>query len=240
MNENLKTIKELAEEIGVSKTAINKKVTIENRKTWFTKIGNRFVINEVGQKAIKYMFLENIENQKSKTTNQNRKLKSQTENLENKKEPTGEYKYLLEIINYQKEQIKEPIQSEGSFDLAEKAIIKSVLEDMNLLEFVMDFLEPAMFLNQKEAYLKLLKGELEDPSLIRILLDNKIKAQDKEKLKQQMIMILYQYYEEQKQKVISKKQLSLREKSFLIRKYQKYLDNLKKGDLIVYEGFGAF
>jgi hypothetical protein len=107
MNENLKTIKELAEEIGVSKTAINKKVTIENRKTWFTKIGNRFVINEVGQKAIKYMFLENIENQKSKTTNQNRKLKSQTENLENKKEPTGEYTYLLEIIDYQKEQIKD-------------------------------------------------------------------------------------------------------------------------------------
>lgn len=107
MNENLKTIKELAEEIGVSKTAINKKVTIENRKTWFTKIGNRFVINEVGQKAIKYMFLENIENQKSKTTNQNRKLKSQTENLENKKEPIGEYKYLLKIIDYQKEQIKD-------------------------------------------------------------------------------------------------------------------------------------
>lgn len=76
--------------------------------------------------------------------------------------------------------------------------------------------------------MKLLKGELEDPSLIRILLDNKVKAQDKEKLKQQMIMILYQYYEEQKQKVINEKQLSLREKSFLIRKYQKYLDNLKK------------
>lgn len=76
MNENLKTIKELAEEIGVSKTAINKKVTIENRKNWFTKIGNRFVINEVGQKAIKYMFLENIENQKSQTTNQNCKLKT--------------------------------------------------------------------------------------------------------------------------------------------------------------------
>lgn len=142
--------------------------------------------------------------------------------------------------NNQKEQIKEPMQSEGSFDLAEKAIIKSVLEDMNLLEFVMDFLEPTMFFSQKEAYLKLLKGELEDPSLIRILLDNKVKAQGKEKLKQQMIMILYQYYEEQKQKVINEKQLSLREKSFLIRKYQKYLDNLKKGDLIVYEGFSTF
>lgn len=149
--------------------------------------------------------------------------------------------HLIKIKNFnQKEQAREQVKEHENFDLAEKAIIKSVLEDMNLLEFVMDFLEPAMFFSQKEAYLKLLKGELEDPSLIRILLDNKVKAQDKEKLKQQIIMILYQYYEEQKQKVINEKQLSLREKSFLIRKYQKYLDNLKKGDLIVYEGFSAF
>lgn len=144
------------------------------------------------------------------------------------------------LIRTQKARIKEEVKPQESFDLAEKVIIKSVLEDLNLLEFVMDFLEPSMFLTQKEAYLKLLKGELEDPSLIRILLDNKIKAQGKEKLKQQLIMILYQYYEEQKQKILSKKQLSLREKSFMIRKYQKYLENLKKGDLIVYEGFSAF
>ena len=48
-----KTIKELAEELGVSKTAINKKVSDKNRKLWFAKNGNKFVINETGQKAIK-------------------------------------------------------------------------------------------------------------------------------------------------------------------------------------------
>ncbi len=55
-----KTIKELAEELGVSKTAINKKVSDENRKLWFSKIGNKFVINETGQKAIKSMFFNRI------------------------------------------------------------------------------------------------------------------------------------------------------------------------------------
>lgn len=35
-----KTIKELAEELGVSKTAINKKVSDENRKLWFSKFFN--------------------------------------------------------------------------------------------------------------------------------------------------------------------------------------------------------
>ena len=57
-----KTIKELAEELGVSKTAINKKVSDENRKLWFSKIGNKFVINETGQKAIKSMFFNENEN----------------------------------------------------------------------------------------------------------------------------------------------------------------------------------
>lgn len=57
-----KTIKELAEELGVSKTAINKKVSDKNRKLWFAKIGNKFVINEIGQKAIKSMFLTENEN----------------------------------------------------------------------------------------------------------------------------------------------------------------------------------
>ena len=57
-----KTIKELAEELGVSKTAINKKVSDENRKLWFSKIGNKFVINETGQKALKSMFFHDNEN----------------------------------------------------------------------------------------------------------------------------------------------------------------------------------
>lgn len=74
-----KTIKELAEELGVSKTAINKKVSDKNRKLWFAKNGNKFVINETGQKAIKSMFL--VDN-----ANLNRKLvgeKSKTKNHKN-------------------------------------------------------------------------------------------------------------------------------------------------------------
>lgn len=57
-----KTIKDLAEELGVSKTSINKKVSDENRKLWFSKIGNKFMINEAGQKAIKSMFFNENEN----------------------------------------------------------------------------------------------------------------------------------------------------------------------------------
>lgn len=71
-----KTIKELAEEIGVSKTAINNNVTPIMREHFFSKVGNRFEINEEGQDVIKAMFTEDIiKNEKLETKTQT----SQTE-----------------------------------------------------------------------------------------------------------------------------------------------------------------
>lgn len=114
MSDNLKTIKELADELGVSKTAINKKVTDRERKLWFSKIGNKFVINEDGQKSIKRMFEGLTENQESQTENLEQKPNSQTENQEsqtenfrNNNENNADIKYILDIIEYQKEQIKD-------------------------------------------------------------------------------------------------------------------------------------
>lgn len=107
MSDNLKTIKELADELGVSKTAINKKVTDRERELWFSKIGNKFVINEDGQKSIKRMFEGLIENQESQTENLEQKPNSQTENFRNNNESNADIKYILDIIEYQKEQIKD-------------------------------------------------------------------------------------------------------------------------------------
>lgn len=91
-----KTIKELAEELGVSKTAINKKVSDENRKLWFVKIGNKFVINEIGQIAIKSMFLTENENLKRKPVVE----KSKTENHKNANQVSD-----LELVSFFKKQL---------------------------------------------------------------------------------------------------------------------------------------
>ncbi|WP_259751775.1 DNA-binding protein [Lactococcus lactis] len=107
MSDNLKTIKELADELGVSKTAINKKVTDRERKLWFSKIGNKFVINEDGQKSIKRMFERVTENLESQTENLEQKPNSQTENFRNNNENNADIKYILDIIEYQKEQIRD-------------------------------------------------------------------------------------------------------------------------------------
>ncbi|EPN9369018.1 DUF536 domain-containing protein [Enterococcus hirae] len=91
-----KTIKELAEELGVSKTAISKKVSDENRKLWFAKIGNKFLINEIGQIAIKSMFLTENENLKRKPVVE----KSKTENHKNANQVPN-----LELVSFLKKQL---------------------------------------------------------------------------------------------------------------------------------------
>lgn len=144
--------------------------------------------------------------------------------------------------NYTKENPKQNFQSSQNnfYGLAEKIIIKSILEDKSLLDFVLNYLEPQMFHSESLAYQKLLQGELESSHLIGILLDSKIKPQNKENLKQQIIMILYRHYDAQRKLLSQDNSLSMREKSFLLRKYQKYLEDLKKGDLALYESISAF
>ena len=107
MSENLKTIRELADELGVSKTAINKKVSDSERKQWFSKNGNRFLVNESGQKAIRTMFLSGIDNHKSKTENTYQQPKSKTENFENANLKHSDINYLNDIIKYQNAQIED-------------------------------------------------------------------------------------------------------------------------------------
>jgi len=73
---NEKTIKQLADELGVSKTAINKKINENFKRKHFKKNGNKFLIDESGQNAIKSMFTD--------SSSFNRKPKvSENDNFEN-------------------------------------------------------------------------------------------------------------------------------------------------------------
>ena len=167
MSENLKTIKELADELGVSKTAINKKVTDRERKLWFSKIGNKFVINEDGQKSIKRMFEGLTENQESQTENLEQKQNSQTENFRNNNESNADIKYILDIIEYQKEQIKD-LQNTKDEQFKQLSNMQNLLDqqqrlalqDKKLLE------EYKSEINELKA-LKMPQEDMKDDSLIR-------------------------------------------------------------------------
>lgn len=102
-----KTIKELADEIGVSKTAIHKKVTPDMRNKFFSKIGNKFVISEEGQEAIKSTFIVSFsetENQKPETDNSTTKETKSENTITSEVSENNLSDAAIKIIeNYQKQ-----------------------------------------------------------------------------------------------------------------------------------------
>ena len=74
----MKTIRQIAEEIGVSKTAVSKQIANLGLRSGLRKNGNQFAIDERQETLIKQAFLE-----KSQTEIENQtQTKSQTENHE--------------------------------------------------------------------------------------------------------------------------------------------------------------
>ena len=74
----MKTIRQIADEIGVSKTAVNKQIANLGLRSGLRKNGNQFAIDEHQETLIKQAFLE-----KTQTENANQsQTKTQTENRE--------------------------------------------------------------------------------------------------------------------------------------------------------------
>lgn len=70
------TLLDLAKEIGVTKSAINQKLSREDKEKYLVKIGNKYTVNDMGQKAIKLMFKDRKAPNKNvqKNANENDKL----------------------------------------------------------------------------------------------------------------------------------------------------------------------
>ena len=78
VREGMKTIRQIADEIGVSKTAVNKQIANLGLRSGLRKNGNQFAIDEHQEALIKRAFSE-----KSQTEIENQtQTKSQTENHE--------------------------------------------------------------------------------------------------------------------------------------------------------------
>ena len=78
VRESMKTIRQIADEIGVSKTAVNKQIANLGLRSGLRKNGNQFAIDEHQEALIKQAFSE-----KSQTEIENQTLtKTQTENHE--------------------------------------------------------------------------------------------------------------------------------------------------------------
>ena len=128
MNDNLKTIKELADELGVSKSYVDKIIRILKLHTKLDTVGNKYVISKVQEKAIKTRIAQSKSTTKThtkSTTKSHTKVNSEVDFLQE------EIAYLK--TNYDKQLAKKDKQIETLSNLLDQQQRLS-LQDKKMLE----------------------------------------------------------------------------------------------------------
>ncbi len=159
-----------------------------------------------------------------------------------------EYKgYLSAILHVQERHIRiqqtpqAPITSTQNpnrhEDIAELSIIKTLLANPRMIDRILNVISSDIFQTHKTELDLVIGNEIEHPLLVGIDIRDDIAAQSDEEFTRQIIFLLRRYYNNELQKINAITTLSLREKSFIIRKIREILNRLKKGELVPYERF---
>lgn len=125
-------------------------------------------------------------------------------------------------------------------DILELTILKSVLNEPNFLDLVLDVVDPSMFKTHMIEFDKIVKGDLNSPQIRRLMLWEDIKIYNEEELIAALISFMNTHYLSVLERVKKDSTLSFEKKSFLIRKIQHTIFKLKKGELVPYESFSSF
>ncbi|MEA3513049.1 MAG: DNA primase, partial [Campylobacterota bacterium] len=118
----------------------------------------------------------------------------------------------------------------SSIDIAELSIIKTILEDITLLDNLKDKLKHEMFEIHANEY-NMLINDPNNQYLVGLLLNDKLKLYDKKELNDQLTLLMLPYYNKQLQHLTYDKELKFKEKSRKIRTIKEKLLELKSGDL---------
>ncbi|OUR74467.1 DNA primase [Arcobacter sp. 31_11_sub10_T18] len=129
-------------------------------------------------------------------------------------------------------------QSRNEIDLSqvnigELCIIKSILDNPTRLEMVLDRVESTMFEYHKNEF-DMLLNDIDNPSLRGILLNERLETYDDERLKNELRVLLFKFYEKKLIQVKYDTSLQHKEKANLIRKVKENLMQLKRGKLVDY------
>ncbi|MHB9628152.1 MULTISPECIES: HTH domain-containing protein [Bacilli] len=134
MSENLKTIRELADELGVSKQAVWQKIKRDssiNLRQFTSKKGNTVYINIDGQKAIKSMFLD-------KTSTKNRQHEDVVDDNEKERvDEQGEVKFLRDLVlelQSEKKELHKLLDQQQRLALQDKKMLEDYKAKIQNLE----------------------------------------------------------------------------------------------------------
>ncbi|EKB0684905.1 RepB-like protein [Carnobacterium divergens] len=141
MSENLKTIKEIADEIGVSKQAVWQKIKKESSidlRQFTSKKGNTVYVDVDGQKAIKNAFF-------NKTSTKKRQQKvfiddNVNDSIDSVSEEKEEILFLRNLVSelqLEKKEIHKLLDQQQRLALQDKKLLEEYKEEINELKSLM-------------------------------------------------------------------------------------------------------
>ncbi len=124
-------------------------------------------------------------------------------------------------------------------DIAELTLLKTLLSNPKSIDRLLDIISIDMFKSHKKEFELLLGNELDHPLIRGLYIREDIDEFNDKELNRQVIFMLRRYYEDQLSRLKFDKVLSMREKSFKIRKLRDIINRLKKGEMVSYESIGT-
>ncbi|MGR8829592.1 helix-turn-helix domain-containing protein [Leuconostoc citreum] len=134
MSENLKTIRELAEELGVSKQAVWQKIkkdTSINLRQFMSIKGNTVYINVDGQKAVKSMFIDRS------STKKRQKKDEVDDNEKDHVDDQDEVKFLRHLvleIQLEKKELHKLLDQQQRLALQDKQMLEEYKSEIKALK----------------------------------------------------------------------------------------------------------
>ncbi len=121
-----------------------------------------------------------------------------------------------------------------SKDIGQLSIVKTLLENKELVNKVSNVIDPSMFGKYSSLLDSAIKGE-ETSQLSGLMLDETIKSMDEEELSRSLASFLFRYYSTELKKITTNSSIPLLKRSFLIRKIKvDILPRLQRGELVTY------
>ncbi len=114
-------------------------------------------------------------------------------------------------------------------DIAEAGIIKTLYENEEWIDSIIEYLDPALFDTHSRELQSLFSGDTDNPQLYEIILREDIKTLDYETLKKQIANVQRRYLSKQMNLVKYEKNIDHLKRLDLLKKYNTKLNELKKG-----------
>ena len=138
---------------------------------------------------------------------------------------------LVRVTGGQNNQNTPLIQKNTHKDMWELSLIKTVLEHPELVDQILDALDPSLLQFHSIELSLALEGKTSEPSLMAIAVDEQIKSlKDESSLKAELITFLTRHYERELKKVNMQTAMPFEEKAFYVRKFRGKIAQIKRDD----------